>query len=148
MQVGPRTGTGTVTYSDTQVAAGNAYQYQVFAVNAAGPSSPPTTSAVVNILAPPPAPTDVNAAASIQGNNARITLTWTDVATETGYRIQRATDPAFTANVVTSTVAANVTTFGTGNVSRRTPFYLRVQAYNGAGASAWVNATPFPIVTP
>jgi hypothetical protein len=77
-----------------------------------------------------------------------VTLTWLDVATETGYTIQMATNSTFTANLVTSTVAANTTTFTTGNVPRFTPYYFRVQAFNGAGVSAWTNATPFPITTP
>ena len=130
------------------VVAGNTYTYQVAALNAAGRSAYSNIASAV-IVAPPAAPTNVNATARLQGNNARVTLTWTDVATnETGYRIQRATNAAFTANLVTSTVGANVTTFSTGNLARNTPYYFRVQAFNGAGPSAWVNANPSPILTP
>ena len=82
------------------------------------------------------------------GNNARITLTWADVLNETSYMIQYATNSTFTANLVSSTVSENITTFQTGNVARNTPFYVRIQALNAAGPSAWVNATPFPIITP
>jgi titin len=90
----------------------------------------------------------VNATAARQGNKARVTLTWTDVANESGYRIQRATDAAFTSDVVTSTVGGNTTTFNTGNVARNTNFYFRIQAYNSAGSSGWAEATPFPVPTP
>jgi len=40
-----------------------------------------------------------------------VLLTWADVANGTGYRIQRNTNAAFAANLVTSTVGPNVTTF-------------------------------------
>jgi len=151
VQLPYRTGTGSVSYTDVTVFAGNTYQYKVAAVNA-GSSVPYTYSniATVTVPAPPVAPTNVRATAARQGQTAaRVTLTWVDNANnETGYRIQRATNAAFTANLVTSTVGANVTTFTTGNVARLTPFYFRVQAFNGVGASVYVNATPFPITTP
>jgi hypothetical protein len=78
-----------------------------------------------------------------------VTLTWTDNSTnETGFRIQQATDAAFTANVVTTTVPANSTAWGSRRMPSATDLYFRVQAYNAAGPSAWVNATPFPITMP
>jgi hypothetical protein len=99
----------------------------------------------VVIAVPPVAPS--NLAVSVQGSKA--SLTWTDNANnESGFRIQRATNSTFTAGLVTSTVGANITTFQTGNVARNTAFYFRVQAFNSADPSAWVNATPFPITTP
>jgi hypothetical protein len=146
-----RNGTGSVSFTDVTVFAGNTYQYRVAAVNAGSSVPYPYSNiATATIPAPPLAPTNVLATAAQQGGNAaRVTLTWTDVANnETGYRIQRSTNAAFTANLVTSTVGANVTTFTTGNVARFTPFYFRVQAFNGVGPSVWVNATPFPITTP
>jgi FtsP/CotA-like multicopper oxidase with cupredoxin domain len=150
--VGPRNGTGSVSYVDTSVttsATGNTYVYRVAAVNAGTIGLVYSNTATVTLGVPPAAPSPVTATAARQGGNAaRVTLTWTNVTGETGYRIQRATDAAFTANLVTSTVGANVTTFTTGNVARATPFYFRVQAFNGFGASIYVNATPFPITTP
>ncbi len=147
--IGPRNGTGNVSYTDVAVVAGNTYSYQVAAANAGGLSGYSNT-ATVTLPAPPAAPSNVVATAVIQGNNAaRVTLIWVDNANnETGFVIQRATNAAFTANLVTSTVGPNVTTFTTGNVARNTPYYFRIQAVNGAGPSAWVNATPFPIITP
>ena len=148
ISVGARTGTGSVSYTDTTVAVGNSNVYRVAAVNSAGMSAYSNT-ANATIPAPPAAPSNVTATAARQGNNARVTLNWTDNSNnETGFNIQRATNATFTANVVNSTVGANIRTFRTGNVARNTPFYFRVRAYNGAGQSAWVNATPFPITTP
>jgi FtsP/CotA-like multicopper oxidase with cupredoxin domain len=145
--VGPRNNTGSVSYTDTNVSAGTVYSYRVAAVNLAGLSAY-TNTATASIPAPPAAPSPVTATAVRQGNSARVTLIWTNVADETGYTIERATNSAFTANVVTSTVGANTTTFTTGNVPRNAFFYFRVRAFNGAGVSAWANATPFPIRTP
>jgi hypothetical protein len=145
--VGPRNNTGSVSFTDVSVAAATTYNYRVRAVNAAGYSAYSNTAAVA-IAGPPAAPSNVVATTYRQGNNARVTLTWVDNATdESGYRIQRATNATFTANLVSSTTGANVTTFTTGNLPRSTPFYFRVQAYSGAGLSEWANATPFPIVT-
>ncbi len=144
--VGPRNNRGTVSYVDVAVLPGNTYTYRVAAVNAGGMSGW-SNEASATIAAAPAAPSPVTATTFRQGNSARVTLTWPNVANETGYRIQRSTNATFTANLVTSTVNADVTTFTTGNLPRSTPFYFRVQAYNGAGPSAWVNATPFPIIT-
>jgi len=142
-------GTGSVSYTDTTVSAGNTYEYQVRAVNAIGQSTPSNIASVI-IPAPPVAPSNVSATAARSGNrNARVTLTWTDNSNnETGFNIQRATDAAFTANVVNATVGANATTYTTGNIARATQYYFRVRSYNGQGQSAWVNASPFPITTP
>jgi len=138
-----RNNTGGVTFVDTAVAVGNVYAYRVAAVNAAGSSAYSNTANVA--VSVPAAPSNVNATAARQGNNERVTLTWTDNANnESGFEIQRATDGGFTTGLVTSTVGANVTTFTTGNISR-VAYYFRVRAVNVIGQSIWVNAAPFPI---
>ncbi len=146
--VGPKNNTGNVTYTDTTVMPGNTYAYRVAAMNAAGPSAY-TGTVSVSIAVVPPAPANVTATAALRNNrSARVTLTWTNVANETGYTIQRATNAVFTANLATGSVGANVTTYTTGNLPRFTPYYFRVLAYNAAGVSPAVNAAPFPITTP
>jgi FtsP/CotA-like multicopper oxidase with cupredoxin domain len=158
---------GKVTTHTNPIGSPNqTFYYRVFASNVVGDTAvypgslgfpkETLTSGSSNIapypatapLAAPAAPSPVNATAAPQGNNARVTLTWTNVANESGYRIQRATDAAFTSGVVNSTVGANVITFTTGNLPRATDFYFRVQAFNSADPSAWVNANPFPVRTP
>jgi hypothetical protein len=107
------------------------------------------SSMVTAPLTPPAAPSDVAATSRLQGNNGRVSVTWTDKSdNEAGFRIQRATDSLFTSGLATSTVGQNVIVFNTGNLPRATAFYFRVQAYNAAGNSAWVNADPFPVRTP
>jgi FtsP/CotA-like multicopper oxidase with cupredoxin domain len=155
-------GPDVATYSDPVGNTKETFFYRVFAANTVGYNATPgyavmtVNSGFSNVvsypadaaLTAPTAPGSVNATAARQGNKARVTLTWTDVANESGYRIQRATDAAFTSDVVTSTVGGNTTTFNTGNVARNTNYYFRIQAYNSAGSSGWAEATPFPLPTP
>ncbi|MEI6512251.1 MAG: multicopper oxidase domain-containing protein [bacterium] len=143
---GPRNGTGGVTYVDTTVAAGNTYAYRVMAV-AGAISSAYTNTATVVVPSLPAAPTNVTVTAAIRNNtNARITLNWTDVATNnTGYTVQYSLDPNFVPIGGTATLGANAITYRTGNVARGTTFYLRVRAFNLGGTSAWVTIS---ITTP
>ncbi len=144
---GPRLNTGSVTYIDNTVAIGNTYDYRVKAVRP-GASSAYSNVVDVDVLLPA-APTNVNVTAVNNGANALVTLTWTDNSNnETGFRIQRATNATFTAGLSTSNVGANVTTFQQTRPHLGT-YYYRVAAVNSiTGLSAWVNATPFPIITP
>ena len=139
-----RGGTGTTNYNDATVLAGLTYYYRVAAVNSVVKSG---YSNVASITVPsvPAAPSNVTASAVRVGNAERITVTWTDNSNnETRFEIQRATDANFTQNVVTVNVAANVTTYTSGNLARQA-YYIRIRAVNGLGPSAWVNATPFPL---
>jgi len=147
-----RSNTGTVTYVDTTVAGGVSsvtYWYRVYAVNGGGASG---YSNVYSVTLPPvpAAPSSFTAtAARATGNNDTVTLKWTDNASnETGFTIQRATDAAFTSGLNTANVAANTTTLTQTGLNRNVNYYYRIRAVNGAVASAWVNATPFPILTP
>jgi FtsP/CotA-like multicopper oxidase with cupredoxin domain len=145
-----RNNTGSVSYTDMNVLPGTTYDYRVAAINSEGTSAYSNTASVTT-LAPPAAPSLVNATAEIASKrNAKVTITWRDNANnESGFTIERSTNATFTGtNVVTVNVNANVTTYTTGNVLRNTPYYFRIRANNGAGSSVWVNATPFPITTP
>jgi len=146
-QIGARNGTGSVTYTDTTVSIGNIYSYRVMAINAGGASQYSNTAS--QSTQTPAAPT--NAAVSVvrNGNNDRVTLTWTDNANnETRFVIQRASNAAFTNGLNTYNVAANATTFQQ-NVQRRRTYYYRIRAVNPiTGNSAWVVFNPSPIVTP
>ena len=131
-------------YTDGTIVAGQTYTYQVRAVNAVGSASSNTATIATTA---PNAPSNVLVTAVRSGGSDRVTLVWTDNSNnETGFRIQRATNAAFT-GLVEFTVNKNVVTFSQ-NVSRGTNFYYRVLAENPFGSSAPVNATPFPILTP
>jgi hypothetical protein len=144
-----RAGTGSTNFTDTTVATGTTYDYQVAAVNLAGQSSysnVASTSAAPNVPAAPSSLTAANGAN--QGNKRSVVLTWVDnSANETGFTIQRATNAAFTTGLSTSSVAANAVNATQGGLSKATTYYFRIRANSAAGSSAWVNATPFPIVT-
>jgi len=142
-------GTGNVTYTDTTVVAGMAYAYQVRAVNGVSPSAYSNT-ATATVPAAPAAPSNFAAITTITngGRYAQIALSWNDNSNnETGFVIQRSTDPSF-ATFSTFNVGANVTTLTQSKLPRGMTYYYRIQAQNAYGNSAWVNLTPFPITTP
>jgi hypothetical protein len=78
-----------------------------------------------------PAPTGLTATASIPG---RIDLSWTDVAGETGYKVQRSPDGTTNWIQVGST-GANLTTFSDTGLGSGTTYYYRVVATNPGGDS-------------
>ena len=79
---------------------------------------------------------------------ASVTLAWTDNASPatgmplpaaTMYTVQRATDAAFTANVVTfPALAANAATFTDTTAVTGTPYFYRVRAENNPSFSVWM----------
>jgi hypothetical protein len=88
-------------------------------------------------------PTNFAAATVLTNGNTRvrINLSWTDVANETRYVVQRATDPAFTVGLVTTNRATNVVTLSYTGLLRNTTYYFRLMAQNNYGSSPWVNLT-------
>lgn len=148
-----KTGTGSTTFTDATIATGTPYWYRVAAVNLFGGVT--TLSAYSNTAttdaspAVPAAPSNLAAAnGASQGNKRSVDLTWADNSVnETGFTIQRATNAAFTTGLNSTTVAANAVTANLTGLSKATTYYFRIRANNAVGSSAWVNATPFPIVT-
>jgi FtsP/CotA-like multicopper oxidase with cupredoxin domain len=138
----------TIGFSDTAVSPGNAYQYQVRAVNTAGASAFTAGNQVQVPDNTPAAPSGLSGtAAKVTQGAARVVLIWIDNSNnETGFEVQRATNLNFTANLASATLAANTTTFDTGTIARKTTFYFRVRAVNLAGNSAWSNT--FVVTTP
>jgi predicted phage tail protein len=149
----PRGGVGNVTFTDTTIQPATQYEYQVAAVNLFG--GVPTLSAYSNVASTaasdplPAAPSNLTAVnGANQGTKRSVVLSWTDNSTnESGFSIQRATNAAFTTGLNTSTVTANAITVTQTGLSKATTYYFRIRANNAVGSSAWVNATPFPIVT-
>jgi FtsP/CotA-like multicopper oxidase with cupredoxin domain len=152
-------GPDVTTYSDIIGNTNQTYYYRVSAGNTIGdlgtPGFPARTvvsaySNTAGVNLPPAAPTNVQVLAiNFNNNSDRVTTTWTDASNnETGFEIQWATDANFTVGVTTHTVKADVTTHTTGNLPKGATFYFRVRATNASGVSAWVNAVPFPIITP
>jgi FtsP/CotA-like multicopper oxidase with cupredoxin domain len=142
---------GNVTFNDNTVTVGNIYVYYVIAVRTvavAGTSTPSNTASVMFTV--PAAPSAVaTMGAVVNNNNARAILNWIDNASnESGFTVQMARNATFTNNLTTTNLGANATTFQAGNLSRGSRYWFRVRANNQLGSSAWVNATPFPLMTP
>jgi FtsP/CotA-like multicopper oxidase with cupredoxin domain len=134
---GALTGTGTVSYTDTAVTAGNSYAYRVATMIGAAQSAFSNT-VNVTIQAIPAAPSGLAVAAVFGTNTDTATVTWIDNSTtETGFRIQRATNATFSSSLVSSTVGANVTSFVSTGLQHGRVYYFRVRAYNATGNSAW-----------
>jgi uncharacterized protein YjdB/fibronectin type 3 domain-containing protein len=125
--IAPSAGAGTVQFNVAGLAANNS-----------GSSSGDftyTTSATSSQLFPPSAPTNLQASAV---SNTQINLTWSNVANETGYRIERKTGTGGTF-VEIGTVGANVTSFSSTGLSANTTYCYRVRAFNDAGNSGFSN---------
>lgn len=148
-----RNGTGNASFTDTTIATGAAYLYRVAAVNLFGRASTLSgysNTATTEASSPvPTAPSNLMAAnGANQGKKRSVDLTWTDNSSnETGFTIEQATNAAFTTGLKSTTVAAGAVTANLPRLSRATTYYFRIRANNTIGSSAWVNATPFPIIT-
>ncbi len=130
---GSPVGPGATAFVDTSVAASAAYEYRVFAVNAAGDSPPSGTAALVTPDAPPPSPTGL---AVVGVTLAQITLSWTDAASnESGFRIERSPAGAG-AFVLVGTAPPDAALHVDATVLADQAYDYRVLAVNAGGASA------------
>ena len=169
---GSNTGaTGSWTVLDTRTNQGfiNRYQTRVFTANAAGTSygyyrlniSANHGASLTQLaewrllgtasgtLAAPSAPTGLTATAL---SSNQIKLTWTDATgqlnAESSYVIDRATNSAFTQNLVSFTTGASSSEFRATSLAGNQAYYFRVRAANAAGASAWVTTSATTPVVP
>lgn len=134
----------SLTYVDSTVANGLAYDYAVVAVNSGG-QSPPSARARAT---PQPAPAAPKGLEGSAGEN-RVLLTWASSAGATSYAIKRSTS----ANGPYAEIASIVpTTFTDRSVETGTTYYYKVSAVNAGGSSPEagpVQATPMePPTTP
>ena len=131
-------------YTDTTVANGGSYYYQVSAVNGVG------DSVRSNELLERPATTPSTPALTTSAGNATVTLQWTTPANGgsaiTGYRIYRGSS-AGTETLFTSVGAVNVYTDTA--VSNGGTYYYQVTALNSVGEGSRSNETiARPATTP
>ena len=117
-------------YTDVGLDADTTYYYRVSALTDDGTAPP---SDIVSATTPiaVPAATDVTAVATLD----TIALTWTDVADETGYRVERSLDGT-TDWVELATTGQDVTFYVNATLSPGTTYYYRVVATNAGGDSA------------
>lgn len=150
----PTTGT-LYSYTDGTAKKQTAYYYRVVATDVVGGVAPGYPSLAVDSTPSvvtsnvPNGPLNVMATAVAGTTSDQVTLTWTAGSTiQQGYRIQVATDIAFTQNLNNYQAGSTALTYLIKGLLKATNYYIRIQAYNQSGSSAWVMASPSPILTP
>jgi titin len=129
------TGANITTYSDTGLTAGTTYFYRVRATNASGDSSYSNETSATTTIAPPNAPSGLTATAT---SSTQINLSWTDVANETGFKIERKTGAGGTYSQI-GTVGTGVVSYNDTGLTANTNYYYRVRATNAGGDSPYSN---------
>lgn len=141
------TNAAVTSYTDGGLESGTTYYYRVAAITDDGPAEPSAPVAVTTAPAPPVAPTiDVTVAGTT------VTVAWSDLADETGYRIERSDDDGATWTVIGSS-APDVTSYEDTGLAFATTYLYRVVASNDGGESAASNVAtattePEPAIGP
>ena len=128
-------GQNVTGFTDSALSAATTYFYRVIAVRDGVDSVPSAVASATTILDPPAMPTLFAEALS----SSEIVLTWTDVATESGYRIERSDDGGTGWNTI-GTAGQDVTSFTDAGLVPGTGYAYRVIAINAGGES--VPSTP------
>jgi hypothetical protein len=129
----------SASYSDAGLNADATYYYRVKATGATGQSAYSNTAFARTSGAAPTAPANLSAARTGANKNQVINLKWTDSsANETNFVVERSTDRV-NWGVLSSTLAANTTSYSDKTLARSTTYYYRVKATNAIGSSAYSN---------
>jgi titin len=133
-----------VSYIDTAVLQNVTYQYRVKAIHLVNGDSGYAIGTPVSLLTPPSAPSNLNATLATTLPVPRVTLNWTDNATnELGFNLARQTGTTCAGATWTALPAqlANTVSFIDTGVAANTGYCYRIQSFNAAGQSAWVTST-------
>ena len=135
-------GPTATSYTDTTVTGGTTYYYRVRAEDNAGYSAWSNTVTVQVVVSPTPPTNLVAKGFATNATQASVNLTWAEAPTTTvtGFTIQLATNAAFTAGLKTATASGFSRAYSFTALSRRTKYYVRIQAVNGSTTSSWVTA--------
>ena len=137
-----------VSFTDTGLSAATQYFYRVVTLDAEGDAAVTSSTA---------AATRMDAVAGLtftERLSNRLSFTWTDLASETGYRIERSTDGKTFSTV--ANLAANITSYTDTNVSEMGEYYYRVVGQKNLGSAtsqslyhaAFFTATPAAAALP
>jgi len=129
-------GQNVTGFTDSALSAATTYFYRVIAVRDGVDSVPSGVASATTIVDPPATPALLTAQAL---SPSEIALAWGDVATETGYRIERSDDGG-TGWITIGTAGQDVTSFTDTGLVAGTGYAYRVIAINAGGES--VPSTP------
>lgn len=116
------------SWTDSNLAGGTAYAYRLRALNAGGASLPSIMATTFTI---PLAPT----LAVVALSHSQLKLTWSNVAGETSYLVERS-DDGVNGWTTVYTASANVIAWNNIALSTDTSYFYRVTARNASGDSA------------
>lgn len=129
------TGIGSTTFHAAGLTPSTAYLLEVIALGPGGNSSPSgpaaATTPALPVVDPPAAPEGLAAMAT---SASQIALTWNDVASETGFIVERSPDGISGWMAVLSTPAGVTGAIDTG-LPAATPVFYRVRAVGAGGNS-------------
>jgi hypothetical protein len=126
----------TTSYTDTSVAGGLSYSYQVVAhptggtACAAAPTACQSATPSAPVCTPPGIPAGVNVT---QTTISRIDLSWTAVGGASGYNVYRATSAG---GPYTLRATVTTTTYSDNGLNGGTPYFYKVRAFANACESA------------
>jgi transcriptional regulator CtsR/regulation of enolase protein 1 (concanavalin A-like superfamily) len=129
------TGAGVTIANDTGLTAGTIYFYRVRATNAVGDSAYSAEASATTGTVPPDTPSGLTATTI---SSSQINLSWTDVATETGFKIERKLGVGGAYSQI-ATVGAGIVTYNNTGLTPNTTYYYRVRATNAGGDSSYSN---------
>lgn len=141
---------GLARFNDTTVVVGATYNYQVKAYKDASCAWPELPSNQIQVVAGPPAPSDLMASVVDSG---KVKLTWTDnTTTETGFRIERCEGAACTVFSEVGTIdVVDATSYVDASVCAdpavAVTYKYRVFAIKGAAGADWVSPESTVAVT-
>ncbi|MDQ3985704.1 MAG: S8 family serine peptidase [Actinomycetota bacterium] len=124
------------SFANTGLTEQTTYYYRVLASNAAGTSPASNVASATTPAAPittaPSAPSGLSATAK---SSTQIDLAWSDVAGESGYKVERSPNGNSKWAQI-GTTGQNVTTFSNTGLRASTTYHYRVMATNAYGTSA------------
>jgi fibronectin type 3 domain-containing protein len=121
---------GTIEYNDTGLDPNETYTYHVFATNTVGSSAPTNAATATTNL--PAVPTGL--AGSVV-DATTIAVSWTDVAAELGYRLERCEGVGCSGFAEVAETGEDVVEFVDGGRTAGVLYRYRLRAFNAAGSS-------------
>jgi serine protease len=126
----------TISNPATITLGPGSYTFDYSARDAAGYWSGWSASTTITVLGPPATPGALALSSPTPGPKAR--LSWSDVASETAYVVERAQDSTSSAAFsAIATLSANATSFDDTSTDWLSTWYYRLRAYNPAGYSGY-----------